>query len=82
MRSAFPFDAEGPVSRVVLDPVVVTDRDQLLPHLVARAVASAAEGLALLAARRTPVSQSHLVSCSSMMASMARGGARDLLRGG
>ena len=43
-----PVHAEDPVTLVVLDPVVLADRDQLLPQLVA-------------ACRRAPVPQSHHV---------------------
>ena len=63
-RMRLAVDAEDAVAGLVLDPVVVADRDQLLPHLVAHRRASPPEHLALV----VPLAQTPLVVSSGRRA--------------
>jgi hypothetical protein len=53
-------DAVDPLAFGVLDPVVVSDGEDLLPHLVPGGGAAAAKYLSFLAAFFPPVSQAHV----------------------
>ena len=51
----------GAAARLVLDPAVVADGEQLLAHLVASGISTTAERLTLLTALLAPVATQHLV---------------------